>query len=100
MIDSRLGGPRTDAKAAPKEEAPRPAESRLALAGFGPGEIGCSKQPDLRRWSTRGYRHPVDEVVEWYCSEQRLSLFSFCLDNESVQTTERPWLQAADLQRR
>jgi hypothetical protein len=35
-IDSRLGGPRFDAKEAPEQETLRQAESHFASAGFGP----------------------------------------------------------------
>lgn len=35
MIDSRLGGPRTDAKATPEKETPRLAPNSTAVARFG-----------------------------------------------------------------
>ncbi len=34
---------------------------------------GC-RQPWLeKRDAQRGYRHAIDEFIEWYCSEPRLS---------------------------
>jgi len=42
-IDSWLGGPRTDAKAAPEEETSYGTEDSLAAAGLGSGEIRSSE---------------------------------------------------------
>ena len=48
-------------------------KARLALPDLDQSKaavIGSLRSPD----SQRGYRHAIDEFIEWYCSEPRLSL--------------------------
>ncbi len=71
-IDSRLRGPRTDAKAAPQEETRTAPKTVLRLP-----DLDQAKSAVLNSLTSadaqRGYRHAIDEFVEWYCSEPRLS---------------------------
>ena len=90
-IDSRLGGPRTDAKAAPEEETSNHAKDSVAVTRSGSGKILSSKQPYVCRCPARIYRHAIDEFVEWYCSEPRLSF------NRTVVLRYRMHLEARKL---
>jgi hypothetical protein len=38
----------------------------------------------------RGYRHPIDEFVDWYCSEPRLAL-NRILTNPGLRRMLAPW---------
>jgi hypothetical protein len=55
-----------------KEAKNRKAEGRLGLPDLDQSKaavIGSLRSPE----SQRGYRHAIDEFIEWYCSEPRLS---------------------------
>src|SRR5437588_3647052 len=54
-----------------KKKFARP-KARLGLPDLGQSKaavLGSLRSPE----SQRGYRHAIDEFVEWYCSEPRLS---------------------------
>lgn len=90
MIDSRLGGLRTNAKAAPWKETPYRSKAVLRLPDLDQAESGVLNSltsADARR----GYRHAIDEFVEWYCSEPRLSF------NRTVVMRYRIHLEARKL---
>jgi site-specific recombinase XerD len=65
-------------------------KARLALPDLDQSKaavIGSLRSPD----SQRGYRHAIDEFIEWYCSEPRLSL------NRTVVLRYRIHLEARNL---
>ena len=72
MIDSRLGGPRSERKQHPKKKHRAPPKAVLRLP-----DLDQAKSAVLNSLTSaeaqRGYRHAIDEFVEWYCSEPRLS---------------------------
>jgi len=74
FVEDRFAVGRTanDAKAAPKEETSHGTEDGLAAARPGSSEIR-SLNSLTSADAQRGYRHAIDEFVEWYCSEPRLS---------------------------
>ena len=56
-----------------KKRKARKPKSRLGLPDLDQSKaavIGSLRSPE----SQRGYRHAIDEFIEWYCSEPRLSL--------------------------
>jgi len=70
-IDSRLGRPRKMRKQHPKKHRTAP-KTVLRLP-----DLDQAKSAVLNSLTCadaqRGYRHAIDEFVEWYCSEPRLS---------------------------
>src|SRR5438270_11908876 len=72
MIDSRLGGPRTMRKQHPKKQRHTAPKTVLRLP-----DLDQAKSAVLNSLTSadaqRGYRHAINEFVEWYCSEPRLS---------------------------
>jgi len=56
----------------PKKRKIRKTKARLGLPDLDQSKaavIGSLRSPE----SQRGYRHAIDEFIEWYCSEPRLS---------------------------
>ena len=57
---------------------PKPARPKRAKTRLGLPDLDHSKSAVLdslrSRESKRGYRHAIDEFIQWYCSEPRLSL--------------------------
>src|SRR5450631_817542 len=72
MIDSWRWRPRVMKQKQRQNGKGRPAKSVLRLPDLGGGKsavIDSLSCPDAQR----GYRHAIDEFVDWYCSEPRLS---------------------------
>ena len=59
-------------KRKPKKRRVRKPKARLGLPDLDQSKaavIGSLRSPE----SQRGYRHAIDEFIDWYCAEPRLS---------------------------
>jgi hypothetical protein len=60
-----------------KQKQKRKAKGRAAKSVLRLPDLDVAKSAVLNSLfcpdAQRGYRHPIDEFVEWYCSEPRLS---------------------------
>jgi hypothetical protein len=68
----------------------RAAENKIGPAGSRSIEGRSNWKPPIAE-SQRGYRHAIDEFIEWYCSEPRLSF------NRSVVLRYRIHLESRNL---
>jgi hypothetical protein len=73
MIGLRSRRAATDGKEAVKKRETAHSQNSVAAAWPGLGEIGGSEQPRSID-AQRGYRPAIEEFIEWYCSQPRLSL--------------------------
>src|SRR5262245_36475445 len=72
LVRSRFGGGFYMRRKSQKKKTKRP-KLRLGLPDLDQSKsavLGGLRSPESRR----GYRHAIDEFIEWYCSEPRLSL--------------------------
>jgi hypothetical protein len=65
----------------------KPAASKRPKSKLGLPDLDHSKAAVLDSLrspeSKRGYRHAIDEFIQWYCSEPRLAVFRFCPYSEN-----------------
>jgi hypothetical protein len=72
-LSSRAGGGCNNGQTRQEEiRQGKTAEGEARFSGFGSqqsGGLDSLRSPE----SKRGYRHAIDEFIQWYCSEPRLS---------------------------